>query len=141
NTSRTLTASGDSANMTMVLTRTNDGTFVGRLCAYRGHTFGGGDSVLYRKGFRTTCTRSAVLQSVPDVEPDSGEEGTHWVLKQVSLAYSRQDSPLVASPRISKITISGTDTSGAPASVAFTDPSALFDPHGLPVFASGTQVT
>lgn len=158
-TSRTVTAVGDTLVQTVTLTRSNSGEFVVGLCGGGhggGHKGPGeGDSVLFRKGFKTTWTRVAQLEKVPadtsgheqgdhrvgeHGNTGDNEEGSHWRLKLVSLASSVQDSPSVSSPRIVKVTVSGQDSSGAPVSRDFTDPTELFDPSLLPRFAKDSPV-
>lgn len=150
-TVRTVTAVGNTLQQTVTLSRSNSGVFIVKMCVGSGgghQSSGDGDSVLFRKGFKTTWTRMAQLEKVPGDPSGDGhgntretEEGSHWRLKLVSLASSVQDSPSVSSPRILKVTVSGEDSSGAPLSREFTDPTVLFDPSTLPRFAKDSPVT
>ncbi len=143
----TWSATGDTSNKLVTFTRRNNGLFLAELCNNHGHgrDRGGRDTLLYHKPYQVTWTRQALYQKLAVVSPDSGEDDgseiTRWVLKAVSLAHIDQnaDSPFIASPRIVSVTISG-DTSGVPASVTFTDPTVLFDPHTLPAFAPNDSV-
>jgi len=134
----TLTRSGDTDSVAVSVSRTLNGVFNARYV----HRKNKPDTLLYSKPFGVTWNRSAVFKKLPFSLSSSGEDGTMWQLVLVSLAHAVQISPTgVTLPAIQSVTLTGHDSSGAPLSVTFNDPTQLYDPRTLPMIPVGDSVS
>ncbi|MBI5838365.1 MAG: hypothetical protein HZB25_14090 [Candidatus Eisenbacteria bacterium] len=141
-TTKDVSATGDTTLMTVTVSRMNDGVLRGQVCERGGKGRGRGDgrdTVLYTKNYSVTWTRSAELAKVA-VASEENEEHSRWKLLRTTLAHTTQTAPSVPTPQILSVTVIGRDSLGAPDSVVFTDPGAMFDPRTLPLFGPGDNV-
>jgi hypothetical protein len=127
-----ITRSGTADSVLVSALRTNTGLFKGRL-----HLKGRRDTLVYEKPYAMNWTRTAVF--VKGVA-DSGEEGTRWVLRSISLASGVQVPVIATTPVIRSVVVSG-NVGGTPTSVTFDDPGKLYDAASLPRFDIGDSVS
>jgi hypothetical protein len=140
NTSKSVEVTGDSTLMTATLVRTNVGALKGLDCSPRPWRGGGHDTTLFDKAYTVSWTRMAQFTKTAAASEDN-EEDSRWKLVSTSLAHTTLIAPADAvPPQITAVTLSGRDTLGAPMSVSFTDPTLLFNPATLPLFAEGDTV-
>ncbi|HVP38084.1 MAG TPA: hypothetical protein VMS93_02755 [Candidatus Saccharimonadales bacterium] len=124
--------SGTPDSVFVVAQRTNTGQFLGLVHLAHPRR----DSLLYRKDYQMSWTRSAIYTKQP-VPTANCEENTHWLLKSLTLADGV--TPGVSSPAISRVVVSGNGQSG-PTSVTFDDPTKMYQPGSLPLFQIGDSI-
>ena len=126
--------SGTADSVYVISERTVQGNLIGKLKQAH-HP----DSTVYIKPFGVKWSRTAIFKKIGVPTPD-GEEGTLWVLQSLTLSHSTQTIPNLPTPNILSVTVSGRDSTGAPVSVTFTDPTAMYDPRSLPLFQLGDSI-
>lgn len=131
-TSATLTASGDTASMSVTLTRVNSGVLNVGACPTPGQ------SLFFTKNYTVTWTRAGTYTKGATVDPNLGEENstaiTRWRMVSASLPHTMLNAgdPVIDSVQFSKVDGSVSRT--------YTDPEALEDPTTWPQLAVGDSV-
>lgn len=125
-------ATGDTTNLSITLTRTNTGVLSVGNCPNPGA------SPYFTKNYSVTWTRSGTYAKSPTADAVAGEEDatsiTRWHLLTASLPHTVVN---VGDPVIDSVSIGTVDGS---LSKTYRDPTAMMDPQTWPQFAPGDSI-